>query len=76
MAGEHRKDSPGIELYTRYSSKRFPLRPLSLSHFQVQAWWKGTMVRRFIGPYQELEKYLKEQLAEKEGGKEKSGAKR
>ncbi|KAF4796047.1 IQ domain-containing protein G [Turdus rufiventris] len=46
------------------------------SALKVQAWWKGTMVRRFIGPYQELEKYLKEQLAEKEGGKEKSGAKR
>ncbi|XP_032924129.1 dynein regulatory complex protein 9 isoform X2 [Catharus ustulatus] len=46
------------------------------SALKVQAWWKGTMVRRFIGPYQELEKYLKEQLAEKEGRKEKSGAKR
>ncbi|XP_005051203.1 PREDICTED: IQ domain-containing protein G [Ficedula albicollis] len=46
------------------------------SALKVQAWWKGTMVRRFIGPYQELEKYLKGQLAEKEGGKQKSGAKR
>ncbi|NXT67207.1 DRC9 protein, partial [Chaetops frenatus] len=46
------------------------------SAVKVQAWWKGTMVRRFLGPYQELEKYLKEHLAEKEAGKEKSGAKR
>ncbi|NWY66152.1 DRC9 protein, partial [Erithacus rubecula] len=46
------------------------------SALKVQAWWKGTMVRRFIGPYQELEKYLKGQLAEKEGGKQKSGAKK
>lgn len=58
---------------TRYPSKWFPLRPLS--HFQVQAWWKGTMVRRFLGPYQELEKYLKGK-GEKETGKEKSGAKK
>uniref|UniRef100_A0A8C9NKX0 IQ motif containing G n=1 Tax=Serinus canaria TaxID=9135 RepID=A0A8C9NKX0_SERCA len=48
---------------------------LSLPHFQVQAWWKGTMVRRFLGPYQELEKYLKGK-GEKETGKEKSGAKK
>ncbi|XP_062354846.1 dynein regulatory complex protein 9 [Cinclus cinclus] len=46
------------------------------SALKVQAWWKGTMVRRFLGPYQELEKHLKGQLAEKEAGKEKSGAKR
>ncbi|NXN85704.1 DRC9 protein, partial [Bombycilla garrulus] len=46
------------------------------SAVKVQAWWKGTMVRRFLGPYQELEKFLKQQLAEKETGKEKSGAKK
>ncbi|NWV45499.1 DRC9 protein, partial [Daphoenositta chrysoptera] len=46
------------------------------SAVKVQAWWKGTMVRRFLGPYQELEKYLKEKSAQKETGKEKSGAKR
>ncbi|NXA93247.1 DRC9 protein, partial [Melanocharis versteri] len=47
------------------------------SAVKVQAWWKGTMVRRFLGPYQELEKYLKEQLsAQQEPGKEKSGAKK
>ncbi|NXV08030.1 DRC9 protein, partial [Cettia cetti] len=42
------------------------------SAVKVQAWWKGTMVRRFLGQYQELEKYLKEQSAEKPTGKEKS----
>ncbi|NXX32956.1 DRC9 protein, partial [Nicator chloris] len=46
------------------------------SAVKVQAWWKGTMVRRFLGQYQELEKYLKGQLAEKEPGKEKSRAKK
>ncbi|XP_039930818.1 dynein regulatory complex protein 9 [Hirundo rustica] len=49
------------------------------SAVKVQAWWKGTMVRRFLGQYQELEKYLKEQLAEKgtvKRGKGKSGAKK
>ncbi|KAL9845353.1 dynein regulatory complex protein 9 [Geothlypis trichas] len=45
------------------------------SAVKVQAWWKGTMVRRFLGPYQELEKYLKGK-GEKETGKEKSGAKK
>ncbi|XP_066049961.1 dynein regulatory complex protein 9 [Chamaea fasciata] len=46
------------------------------SAIKVQAWWKGTMVRRFLGPYQELEKYLKEQSAEKGKGKEKSRKKK
>ncbi|NWV15145.1 DRC9 protein, partial [Ptilonorhynchus violaceus] len=47
------------------------------SALKVQSWWKGTMVRRFLGPYQELEKLLKERpSAQKETGKEKSGAKR
>ncbi|NXD25927.1 DRC9 protein, partial [Spelaeornis formosus] len=46
------------------------------SAVKVQAWWKGTMVRRFLGPYQELEKYLKEQSTEKETGKKKSGGKK
>ncbi|NXP91588.1 DRC9 protein, partial [Passerina amoena] len=43
------------------------------SAVKVQAWWKGTMVRRFLGPYQELEKYLK---GKGETDKEKSGAKK
>ncbi|TRZ18067.1 hypothetical protein HGM15179_009070 [Zosterops borbonicus] len=46
------------------------------SAVKVQAWWKGLMVRRFLGPYQELEKYLKEQSAEKGTGKEKSKKKK
>ncbi|KAM4895487.1 dynein regulatory complex protein 9 [Sylvia borin] len=46
------------------------------SAIKVQAWWKGTMVRRFLGQYQELEKYLKEQSAEKGTGKEKSRKKK
>ncbi|NXQ24853.1 DRC9 protein, partial [Alaudala cheleensis] len=46
------------------------------SAVKVQAWWKGTMVRRFLGQYQELEKYLKGQSAEKGTGKEKSRAKK
>ncbi|NWW76764.1 DRC9 protein, partial [Climacteris rufus] len=47
------------------------------SALKLQSWWKGTMVRRFLGPYQELEKLFKEQPAvQKETGKEKSGAKR
>ncbi|XP_027541582.1 dynein regulatory complex protein 9 [Neopelma chrysocephalum] len=47
------------------------------SALKVQAWWRGTMVRRFLGPYQELEKLLKEQPAvQTETGKEKSGGKK
>lgn len=34
------------------------------------------MVRRFLGPYQELEKYLKEQSGEKGTGKQKSRKKK
>ncbi|NXU18780.1 DRC9 protein, partial [Pardalotus punctatus] len=43
------------------------------SALKVQAWWKGTMVRKFLGPYQELEKFLKERAAKKEAGKKKTG---
>ncbi|NWI50246.1 DRC9 protein, partial [Calyptomena viridis] len=35
------------------------------SILKLQAWWKGTMVRRFLGPYEELEKLLKQQELEK-----------
>ncbi|NXU36930.1 DRC9 protein, partial [Drymodes brunneopygia] len=42
------------------------------SAVKVQAWWKGTMVRRFLGPYRELEKYMKAQKSpEKDTVKEK-----
>ncbi|NXF04778.1 DRC9 protein, partial [Smithornis capensis] len=42
------------------------------SILKLQAWWRGTMVRRFLGPYEYLEKLLKQQ-PEKENmkGKEK-----
>ncbi|NWS10837.1 DRC9 protein, partial [Pachyramphus minor] len=47
------------------------------SALKLQAWWKGMMVRRFLGPYQALEKLLKEQQAvQTETGKEQSGGKK
>ncbi|NWS96820.1 DRC9 protein, partial [Mionectes macconnelli] len=47
------------------------------SALKLQAWWKGMMVRRFLGPYQALEKLLKEQpVVQTETGKEKSGGKK
>ncbi|NXM77445.1 DRC9 protein, partial [Serilophus lunatus] len=39
------------------------------SILKLQAWWKGTMVRRFLGPYQALKKLVKEQRMQKETGK-------
>ncbi|KAJ7421246.1 IQ domain-containing protein G [Pitangus sulphuratus] len=47
------------------------------SALKLQAWWKGMMVRRFLGPYQALEKLLKEQPAvQTDTEKEKSGKKK
>ncbi|NWR84877.1 DRC9 protein, partial [Furnarius figulus] len=47
------------------------------SILKLQAWWKGMMVRKFLGPYQALEKLLKEQApTQKKTGKETSGAKK
>ncbi|XP_027739913.1 dynein regulatory complex protein 9 [Empidonax traillii] len=47
------------------------------SALKLQAWWKGMMVRRFLGPYQALEKLLKEQTAvQTDTEKEKSGGKK
>ncbi|NXK97389.1 DRC9 protein, partial [Formicarius rufipectus] len=48
------------------------------SILKLQAWWKGMMVRKFLGPYQALEKLLKEQppMQKKTGKKETSGAKK
>ncbi|NXI43590.1 DRC9 protein, partial [Galbula dea] len=48
------------------------------SILKLQAWWKGTMVRRNLGPYKALKKMLeKQQLEQKEKGrKEKTGAKK
>lgn len=50
----------------------------SLSYFQLQAWWRGTMVRRNLGPYQALKKMWDKQLSKQEesGKKEKYGAKK
>ncbi|XP_009991072.1 PREDICTED: IQ domain-containing protein G [Tauraco erythrolophus] len=48
------------------------------SILKLQAWWRGTMVRRNLGPYQALRKIREKQLSkQKENGKkEKSGAKK
>ncbi|NXY14354.1 DRC9 protein, partial [Atrichornis clamosus] len=47
------------------------------SILKLQAWWKGTMVRKCLGRYQELAKLFKEQPpAQKETGKKKPGARR
>ncbi|NXF30002.1 DRC9 protein, partial [Nyctibius bracteatus] len=47
------------------------------SILKLQAWWKGTMVRRNLGPYQALKKIRDQQLSkQKEKGKEKYGAKK
>ncbi|NWQ79130.1 DRC9 protein, partial [Columbina picui] len=45
------------------------------SALKVQSWWRGTMVRRYLGPYQALAKLRQQQLPSKKG-KEKSGAKK
>ncbi|NWW50585.1 DRC9 protein, partial [Pedionomus torquatus] len=36
------------------------------SILKLQAWWKGIMVRRNLGPYQNLKKILEKQLSQKE----------
>ncbi|XP_072723637.1 dynein regulatory complex protein 9 isoform X1 [Ciconia boyciana] len=48
------------------------------SILKLQAWWRGTMVRRNLGPYQALRKIREKQLSkQKEKGKKgKSGAKK
>ncbi|NXK11485.1 DRC9 protein, partial [Herpetotheres cachinnans] len=48
------------------------------SVLKLQAWWRGTMVRRNLGPYQALRKMREKQLSkQKEKGKRgKSGAKK
>ncbi|NXJ02557.1 DRC9 protein, partial [Psophia crepitans] len=48
------------------------------SILKLQAWWRGTMVRRNLGPYQALRKMREKQLLKQEekGKKEKSGAKK
>lgn len=64
---------------TRYPSKVIsPKTSLSLSRFQLQAWWRGTMVRRDLGPYQALKKIREKWLSKQKGKgkKEKPGAKK
>ncbi|CAM9325267.1 unnamed protein product [Bubo scandiacus] len=48
------------------------------SILKLQAWWKGTMVRRNLGPYQALRKIQEKQLSKQKekGNKEKSRAKK
>ncbi|KAF1532204.1 Dynein regulatory complex protein 9, partial [Eudyptes sclateri] len=48
------------------------------SILKLQAWWRGTMVRRNLGPYQALRKIWEKQLSKQKekGKKEKSGAKK
>ncbi|NWI92613.1 DRC9 protein, partial [Pitta sordida] len=43
------------------------------SILKLQAWWKGMMVRRFLGPYESLKKLLKQQPPME---KEESGTKK
>ncbi|XP_077204190.1 dynein regulatory complex protein 9 isoform X2 [Paroedura picta] len=50
------------------------------SILKLQAWWRGMMVRRFLGPYKALKKLLEEEPPPKEKGKKgkagKLGAKK
>ncbi|NWW84400.1 DRC9 protein, partial [Rhynochetos jubatus] len=46
------------------------------SILKLQAWWRGTMVRRNLGPYQALRKIREKQPAKEKGKKEKPGAKK
>ncbi|NXN37812.1 DRC9 protein, partial [Rhinoptilus africanus] len=48
------------------------------SSLKLQAWWRGTMVRRNLGPYQALRKMWEKQRSKQEGSgkKEKYGAKK
>nr|XP_009929549.1 PREDICTED: IQ domain-containing protein G [Opisthocomus hoazin] len=46
------------------------------SILKLQAWWRGTMVRRNLGPYQALRKIQAKQLSKQKGKKDKSGAKK
>ncbi|XP_015727166.1 dynein regulatory complex protein 9 isoform X2 [Coturnix japonica] len=46
------------------------------SILKLQAWWKGTMVRRNLGPYQNLPKAQDNEQVDQKGTKEKPGAKK
>ncbi|XP_066478710.1 dynein regulatory complex protein 9 [Tiliqua scincoides] len=43
------------------------------SILKLQAWWRGMMVRRFLGPYKTLKKALEEEPASKDKGKKGKG---
>ncbi|XP_070609928.1 dynein regulatory complex protein 9 isoform X1 [Erythrolamprus reginae] len=44
------------------------------SILRLQAWWRGMMVRRFLGPYKNLKKMLEEELVTKDKGKKGKAA--
>ncbi|NXK52971.1 DRC9 protein, partial [Chauna torquata] len=46
------------------------------SILKLQAWWRGTMVRRNLGPYQNLRKTQEKQQLKQKDKKEKFGAKK
>ncbi|NXL84543.1 DRC9 protein, partial [Alectura lathami] len=46
------------------------------SILKLQAWWRGTMVRRNLGPYWNLRKAREKKLLEQKDKKEKSGVKK
>lgn len=46
------------------------------SILKLQAWWRGTMVRRNLGPYQNLRKAQEKQLLNQKSKKEKPAAKK
>ncbi|KAF7236955.1 Dynein regulatory complex protein 9 [Varanus komodoensis] len=43
------------------------------SLLKLQAWWRGMMVRRFLGPYKNLKKALEEEPTAKDKGKKGKG---
>ncbi|NXP76901.1 DRC9 protein, partial [Ramphastos sulfuratus] len=46
------------------------------STLKLQAWWRGTMVRRYLGPYQALRTFLEKQRSAQKKKQEKLGAKK
>lgn len=72
--GECRGDSLAIE---RCQGPQQVMSPkTSLSCFQLQAWWRGTMVRRYLGPHQALRTFLEKQRSAQQEKEGKAEAKR
>ncbi|XP_064021534.1 dynein regulatory complex protein 9 isoform X1 [Pogoniulus pusillus] len=46
------------------------------STLKLQAWWRGTMVRRYLGPYQALRTFLEKQRSAQQEKEGKAGAKK